>query len=147
MSIPVTDLIDTTAPSDTYATHNSTRGKGGLHECTTLVERDAITAARRTVGMLAYVADTGLYYTLQADLTSWVALATGGGGTGVSYAIMLSSLSGNRDVCYTNEILTSLAGAVMVDLAGNVMTSPLSTTARVPDFTLDINGDVMMGIV
>jgi len=145
MPIPVTDLIDTTAPSDTYATHSSVRGKGGLHECTTIAERDAITSERRVAGMLAYVVDTGLYYTLQANLTSWVALATGGG-SAVSYTPMLSTLDGNRDVCYTDEILTSITGDIMVDLSGNVMTSPNSGTVRVPDFTLDINGDIMMGI-
>jgi hypothetical protein len=76
MPIPVTDLIDTTTPSDTYATHNSTRGKGGLHEVVDIAARDAITTERRTAGMLAYVLADNRYYTLGADLLTWSPLGT-----------------------------------------------------------------------
>ena len=78
MPIQVTDYISTTDPSDTYATHNSGMGRGGLHEVADITSRNAVTAARRVEGMLAYVQSEGAYYTLQADLTTWVAFSGGG---------------------------------------------------------------------
>jgi hypothetical protein len=67
---------------------------------------------------------------------------------------MLTSLAGNKDVCYTNEIMTALPpvfgtlsqGEIMLDLAGNVMTAQIPTTQRVPDFLTALDGDIMMGI-
>jgi hypothetical protein len=71
MPIPVTDLISTTAESDTYATHTSILGKGGLHEVANIEARDAITVERRRAGMLVFTQDTQQYYTLSNDLISW----------------------------------------------------------------------------
>lgn len=73
MPVQITDLITPTAPEDTYATHDSVYGKGGYREVATLVARDAITAQRRTEGMLVHVVEDGIIYQLAANLTSWVA--------------------------------------------------------------------------
>lgn len=70
------------------------------------------------------------------------------------YEPMLTSLGGNLDVCYTNEIMTAIPGMfgtlsegeIMLDIAGNVITAQAATTNRVPDFLIALNGDIMMGI-
>lgn len=71
MGIPVTDAITTTAPSDTYATHKSTLGQGGHQEVATVLERNAITAERKNVGMKVYVTETDKTYELNSSLV-WV---------------------------------------------------------------------------
>lgn len=47
---------------DTYATHESTYGKGGWHEVATLDERNAIPADRLSDGMAVYVLDMAKIY-------------------------------------------------------------------------------------
>jgi hypothetical protein len=64
MPVQVTDFISTTAPSDTYATHDSSLGKGGFREVADTAARDAIPLARRTVGMVVITADTGRLWKL-----------------------------------------------------------------------------------
>lgn len=50
-SIPVTNSIGLTAETDTFPTHLSNFGKGGLHSVGTLAELYAITTERRLFGM------------------------------------------------------------------------------------------------
>lgn len=50
-SIPVTNSIGLTAETDTYPTHLSNLGLGGLHSVPTRADRDAITLERRVFGM------------------------------------------------------------------------------------------------
>mgnify|MGYP000178490719 FL=1 len=50
-SIPVTNSIGLTAQTDTFPTHLSNFGKGGLHSVGTLAELYAITTERRLFGM------------------------------------------------------------------------------------------------
>jgi len=81
-SVAVTGFIAPTDTSDTYATHDSELGRGGLREVATLLERDAITNDRRKIGMIVYViADTN-YYALFGDITnlSWKNLGSQLGG-------------------------------------------------------------------
>lgn len=81
-SVAVTGFIAPTDTSDTYATHDSVLGRGGLREVATLIERDAIPADRRRIGMIVYViADTN-YYALFGDTTnlSWKNLGSQLGG-------------------------------------------------------------------
>ena len=58
---------------DTYPTHDSLYGTGGHREVSTIVERDAIPAARQRVGMLCYVAETNKTYQLLS--TGWADFA------------------------------------------------------------------------
>lgn len=81
-SVTVTGFIAPTDTGDTYATHDSVLGVGGLREVDTLILRDAISDARRRVGMLVYVIENKHYYALIGDTTnlSWKDLGTSLGG-------------------------------------------------------------------
>jgi hypothetical protein len=74
MPIPVTDMISTTNPIDTYATHKSIYGHGGHHEVSTINERNLITTERKNIGMKVYVSEDGKTYELNGSLT-WVEFA------------------------------------------------------------------------
>lgn len=82
-SVAITGFIAPTDTSDTYATHDSVLGKGGLREVETLVIRDEISEERRRVGMIVFVIEDGHYYSLVGDTTnlSWRDLGTTLGGT------------------------------------------------------------------
>lgn len=71
--VPITGFISPTDTSDTFATHDSVLGRGGLREVANLVERDAIPGDRRRIGMLVYVLTEEKYYALFGDTTnlSW----------------------------------------------------------------------------
>lgn len=73
-AVNVTGTLAPTDTDDVYATHDSTYGKGGYREVATIAERDAITALRRTPGMLVYVQDLDIIYKLDngLDNTNWV---------------------------------------------------------------------------
>jgi hypothetical protein len=49
--VRVTDTINTTDPSDVYATHDAALGKGGFVSVADTTARDAITTERKTTGM------------------------------------------------------------------------------------------------
>lgn len=68
----VTGPLTTVNPSNTYATHSEGLGAGGYRSVADNTARDAITASRRTSGMLVHVLATDLLYKLAADLTTWV---------------------------------------------------------------------------
>lgn len=73
-SIPGETVFDTIVPSstnDTYPTHESQYGKGGLRTVATTNALALIPSARREVGMLVYVTNAGNYYQLGADLSTW----------------------------------------------------------------------------
>lgn len=71
--VAITGYISPTDTSDTFATHDSTLGRGGLREVQNLEERDLITEDRRKIGMIVYVVDEEKYYALFGDTTnlSW----------------------------------------------------------------------------
>lgn len=71
--VPITGYISPTDTSDTFATHDSVLGRGGLREVANIVERDAIPGDRRRIGMLVYVIIEEKYYALFGDTTnlSW----------------------------------------------------------------------------
>lgn len=83
-TIPYTGQVAPTDTTDTFPTHDSIWGKGGLREVANNVDRNAITTERRTAGMLVYTADSNTYWRLlpgpwvgtDAD---WVSFAGGGG--------------------------------------------------------------------
>jgi hypothetical protein len=73
-SVPILGTIDTTDPRDTYATHSSNLGLGGIHHVSSIAERDAITVDRRIAGMLCTVQEDGGFYQLASDLSTWLLL-------------------------------------------------------------------------
>lgn len=76
MGVKVTDVITPTDPSDTYATHDSSYGKGGHREVATHAERDAIPAERRREGMTVYTAEDKAMWQLDSDLTTWLSIGS-----------------------------------------------------------------------
>lgn len=65
--IPGTNVSAKIVPFDTddsFATHDSIYGRGGLREVANLTERDGITLDRQRVGMLVYVESNNTYYQL-----------------------------------------------------------------------------------
>lgn len=81
-SVAVTGFISPTDTSDTYATHDSALGRGGLREVLSLQDRDDIPDDRRREGMIVFVDETEHYYMLSGDITnlSWKDLGTQLGG-------------------------------------------------------------------
>ena len=73
-AVNVTGTLAPTDTTDIYATHDSVYGKGGYREVLDLLERDAITTARRSDGMLVYVQSENTIYKLQDGLenTNWI---------------------------------------------------------------------------
>jgi hypothetical protein len=69
-AIELTGYITPTSESDTYPTHLDIYGKGGYRSIDTLESRDAITADRRTEGMLVYVNATNRIYQLVGGITN-----------------------------------------------------------------------------
>jgi len=69
--VPIIGTIDVTDPRDTYPTHSSNLGYGGIHHVATIEERDAITTDRRVAGMLCTVQQDGVTYQLASDLATW----------------------------------------------------------------------------
>ena len=71
----VTGMITTSSPLDTYPTHDSNLGLGGLWSCSKLSDRNAIATARRRWGMVAVVYNDGInngYYKLTYGLVDTV---------------------------------------------------------------------------
>lgn len=59
---------DTDSP---VATHDEEFGRGGFRSTLSIAERNAITTERRKPGMLVFVFETNLFYSLAADLVTW----------------------------------------------------------------------------
>lgn len=64
----VTGTLSPTDTDDVYATHDSAYGKGGYREVSDLIERNNITFARRSDGMLVYVQSEDKIYKLENGL-------------------------------------------------------------------------------
>lgn len=76
-AIPGTNVIAPIVPfstEDGYPSHLALYGRGGYRTVPTVADRDAIPLLRREVGMLVYVAATGLIYRMESDNTTWTAL-------------------------------------------------------------------------
>ena len=73
-AVNVTGTLAPTDTDDIYATHDSVYGKGGYREVADLLERNSITLARRSDGMLVYVQSEDKIYKLENGLenTNWV---------------------------------------------------------------------------
>lgn len=122
-TVQVTAPIDTTALSDTYATHKSWRGQGGWSEVTDITERDAITTERRHQGMTVWVVSENKAYILKTGLTNgdWVEFTQGIGGgnlSGTLTAGFIPVATGANTVA--NSLITQDAGIPIVDIAATV---------------------------
>lgn len=73
-AVNITGTIAPTDTDDIYATHDSLYGKGGYREVADLLERNSITLARRSDGMLVYVKSEDRIYKLENGLenTNWI---------------------------------------------------------------------------
>jgi hypothetical protein len=64
----VMDKVTTGHEDSTYPVADQNEIQGGIHYKQTLLQRDAIYAERRTVGMLCHVADDGITYRLEGGI-------------------------------------------------------------------------------
>jgi hypothetical protein len=87
MPVKVTDLISTTDPSDTYATHDAAYGKGGFRSVADITARNAITTERKTIGMWCKVLSDGKVY--EWDGTTWNEVAMSGGSGSTSTFLLI----------------------------------------------------------
>ena len=80
-TVPVAGKIAPTDSADTYPTHDSQYGQGGLMEVADLTARDAISTERRREGMMCYVTSNQTTYQLVGGITNpnWTAFAVAGG--------------------------------------------------------------------
>jgi hypothetical protein len=67
-SLPITGFIGTTFATDTYPTHIDELGKGGYRSVANIQARDAISAERRSIGMMCYVVSETKAYQLIGGL-------------------------------------------------------------------------------
>lgn len=70
-TVPVTAPVAPTSEQDVYPSHDERWGKGGYRTVADLNALAAITADRRTVGMLVRVASTNQTFRMESDLTTW----------------------------------------------------------------------------
>jgi len=79
--VKVIGAVEPNDLSDKYPTHNEIYGKGGFRSVATALERDNITPARRSEGMLVYVIADGKLYQLKGGTanTNWADAQFGGG--------------------------------------------------------------------
>lgn len=100
IQIAITGEITPTSLTDTFPVINPYWGLGGLRNVVDLIDRDAITSARREAGMIVFVASVGRYYKLESGLSNldWTDLGTtlGGGGSSipiVRYVYLIQDIS------------------------------------------------------
>jgi hypothetical protein len=147
-SVPLTGFIAPTDDQDTYAVADVNYIKGGYRSVATLIERDAITAARRVEGMAVYVLDQASIFILDGDLVTWnlfIPGATGNflplaGGT-LTGPLTLDADPGNAYEASTkNYVDNSVSGLatnnsvnLKVDRAGDAMEGYLQLHANPTD--------------
>jgi len=90
--VKVIGAVEPNDLTDKYPTHNEIYGKGGFRSVADVAERNGITPARRSAGMLVYVISEEKLYQLKGGLVdaNWTEIAFGagsGGGTGGVVAI------------------------------------------------------------
>jgi hypothetical protein len=145
----VTGPISTTADSDTYPTHDSLLGLGGLREVASRADRNAIPDLRRRVGMLVYTASDDAYWKLlqlpgTGTDADWAAFTTGGGGGGyppVTYTLSaVSAFNQGHSFPY-------LPGVRLIDASGQGVDAgvefPDASTVHI-DFPAPFSGVVIL---
>lgn len=97
-TVQVTGRIAPTSELDTYAVTDPQYGLGGLRSVATTSARNAITMKRRERGMMVYVEDVNIYYTLiggTAD-ANWTVF-TGSTGAGGGQLLIIGSVDTSID--------------------------------------------------
>jgi hypothetical protein len=124
----VTGYLTTTNENDTYPTHLDNLGKGGLHTVPNLLLRDSISKARRSEGMLCFVAQEASIYQLVGgiDNINWVLI----------YNALDGKLNFNID-CPADYVLTA-------DEDNKIIASPVLLDARL-DIVEMRKGDILIG--
>jgi hypothetical protein len=84
--VKVIGSVEPNAASDKYPTHSDIYGKGGFRAVADITERNAITPARRSEGMLVFCVGDGKFYQLKGGLldANWIEITIGGGGGGTT---------------------------------------------------------------
>lgn len=149
-TVPVSDPIAPTSELDTYPVTNPKYGLGGLRSVATIAERDAITNARREVGMLVYVSNLNKYYSLTGGVgnSNWYEFSSGSGGMGVTGPTGPKGdrgETGSPGLAPTNYVasLNSLTGPLQISAGENVQitvqgSNTLVITALEATFDSDI---------
>ena len=115
----VTGPLTTTSPSDTYPTHDSTVGLGGLRTIATTILRNAIPNARRTQGMLVFTV---------ADSKYWQLLASPWNGVDADWQVA------------TLGVGTTVTGITMFDSGGNGWALGVTTNGNLTTTTTGTTG-------
>jgi hypothetical protein len=118
-------------PADTYSSHISNYGRGGLHVYATTVERDACPADRLVVGMLAAVTGTGVVYQLSSKSPlTWTPFTAGGSGTSDQFRIIgrVSSGAGAYEQLTAGDGIAFDGSSVRVDAAVTTQIDDIETT-------------------
>lgn len=140
--------------TDKYSTHSDIYGKGGFRSVASNKERDEITPARRSVGMLVYAIQEEKFYQLKGGIanSNWVESQMGGGTGGGGDTGILSLEKGGTGAATAAEARVNLGlgtlaiqnkdaveitkGAIDGTLIGN------STPAQGKFTTLDVNSEL-----
>ena len=143
MPVPVTDYISTTAPSDTFATHDSLLGKGGYREVVNHAARDAITTERRRVGMMVYTQNDGSTWQLGGDLTTWTSFSGGGGGGTSNSSITLEA---GEDLVVGDPVYVLASKLYKADNVTNFRTVGIVTAGASMTFlaTITMSGQISL---
>ncbi len=158
-TVPITGQLAPTETTDTYPTHDTQYGRGGVHHVADITARNNIPAERRVAGMLCTVESDGKIYRLATNLTDWVELVTGGSGSVVVELVCgAASISGhklvtvdnlglavvasNDDITHLGRLLALTTGAVV---SAETFNAVISGTVTEPSWTWTIGDTLYLG--